>query len=158
MKWGIRVINICKCTVSRLESAPNFSDLLAEYATELVVDGAPPFSAKMEMYYNLEKLGSLQAIGAFLDDKLVGFVTVLISIFPHCGVLMSVTESLFVAKEHRKTGAGLKLIRAAEEYAAERQTTCLFISAPFGGNLAEVLPHIGYVETNRVFFRKLTNV
>ena len=144
-------------TVSEIESSSNFSQLLHEYSTELVVEGAPAFSAKMEVYYNLERIGSLQAIGAYLDDELVGFVTVLVSVFPHCGVLMAVTESLIVAKAYRKTGAGIKLIRAAEECAKGKGSPCLFISAPFGGNLAEVLPHVGYVETNRVFFRKLTN-
>ena len=148
---------IKKCTVAELEGAPNFADLLAEYAGELVVEGAPKFSAKMEMYYMLEKSSALQVIAAYVDDTVVGFVTVLLSVFPHCGVLMSATESLFVAKEHRKTGAGLKLIKTAENYARQKGAPCLFISAPFGGNLAEVLPHIGYVETNRVFFRNLAN-
>ena len=148
---------IRKCAITELEAAPNFGDLLEEYAGELVVDGAPKFSAKMEMYYTLEKTGSVQAIGAYCDDVLVGFVTVLLSVFPHCGVLMACTESLFVAKEYRKTGAGLKLIRTAENYVRQKGSPCLFVSAPFGGNLAEVLPHIGYVETNRVFFRNLAN-
>ena len=151
-------LSIRKCTVFEIENAPNFSALLAEYATELVVDGAPPFSAKMEMYHALEKTGSFQVLGAYLEDKLIGFVTVLVSVFPHVGVLMAVTESLFVAKEYRKTGAGLKLIRAAETYAYERDAPCLLVSAPFGGNLAEVLPHVGYAETNRVFCRKLADV
>ena len=146
---------IKKCSISELEAAPNFSELLAEYAKELVVDGAPKFNAKMEMYHNLEKVGALQLISAYVNDILIGFVTVLTSIFPHCGVLMATTESLFVLKQHRKTGAGLKLIRAAEDHAKERGSPCLFISAPFGGILADVLPHVGYRETNRVFFRSL---
>lgn len=109
------------------------------------------------MYGVLEKSGVFHTIGAFLADKLIGFVTVLVSIAPHVGVFMAVTESLFVAKEHRKTGAGLKLIRQAEACAVERGAPCLLISAPLGGNLAEVLPHVGYTETNRIFFRKLVN-
>ena len=91
-------------------------------------------------------------------ELLVGFVTVLVSVFPHVGVLMASTESLFVAKEYRKTGAGLKLIRSAESCAKEGGAPCLFISSPFGGNLAEVLPQVGYTETNRVFFRNLADV
>lgn len=131
--------------------------LLKEYATELVVDGAPAFSAKTEIYHTLEASGLFHTIGAFLGDKLVGFVTVLVSVAPHVGVLMAVTESLFVAKAHRKTGAGLKLIRQAEACAIEKGAPCLLISAPFGGVLAEVLPRIGYVETNRIFFRDLAH-
>lgn len=145
------------CTILDIENAPNYAVLFQEYASELVVEGAPPFSVKWDVYHTLEDSGALQAIGAYLDNILVGFVTVLVSVFPHVGVLMAITESLFVSKEHRKSGAGLKLIRFAEKTASESGAPCLFISAPFGGDLAEVLPHIGYVETNRLFFRKMKN-
>ena len=154
----ILMLKIVVTTVAEFAAEPNFQELLDEYAKELVVEGAPKFGAKMEMYYTLEAANALSVFVAYLDGVAIGFVTVLTSIFPHCGVLMATTESLFVLKQHRKTGAGLKLIRAAEGHAKERGSPCLFISAPFGGNLAEVLPHIGYIETNRVFFRKLTNV
>jgi GNAT superfamily N-acetyltransferase len=149
------MLEVKKSTVSEIEAAPNFSELLAEYAKELVVEGAPPFSAKLEMYHQLENLGALQVFGAFFDNALIGLVTVLVTILPHCGVMMAVTESLFVFREFRGTGAGLKLIRVAEDNAKERGSPCLLISAPFGGDLAEVLPHVGYTETNRVFFRNL---
>jgi GNAT superfamily N-acetyltransferase len=72
---------------------------------------------------------------------------------PHYSVRIAVGESFFVSAEHRKTGAGLKLLKAAEDYAKEINSSGLLISAPLGGNLAEILPHVGYVETNRVFFK-----
>lgn len=152
-------LTIKKCSLSEIESTPNFDALLDAYAQELVVEGAPPFRAKLEMYRQLESLGAMEIFGAFWDDMLVGLVTVLVNVFPHCSVVMAVTESLFVFREHRKTGAGTKLIRTAEKNAHDRGSGWLFISAPFGGDLAEILSHSdNYQETNRIFFRNLSNV
>jgi len=94
-----------------------------------------------------------QTIGAFLGDKLVGFVAVLTPIVPHYGVVIAVTESLFVGKVYRRTGAGLKLLRAAEMHSIDAGSPMLTVSAPSGGVLAEVLPRLGYRETNRSFVK-----
>jgi GNAT superfamily N-acetyltransferase len=80
---------------------------------------------------------------------------VLKPVIPHYGVAIAVTESFFVGKEYRKSGAGLKLLRAAEAHA--EGAPGLLVSAPVGGTLAEVLPHLGYRETNRVFFKELAH-
>ena len=65
----------------------------------------------------------------------------------------AITESFFVAKVHRDSGAGLKLLRAAEQKARALGSPGLLVSAPFGGTLVQVLPRAGYTETNRVFFK-----
>ena len=144
------MIRVCKA-IEILEN----QEILDEYGDECHIDGLPNPSAKKDMYLEMERSGALHTIGAFLENTVIGFVTVLAPIVPHYGVLVAVTESFFVAKEHRKTGAGLRLLRAAEQYAKERGSPGLLISAPFGGSLAEVLSRMDdYVETNRVFFRK----
>lgn len=150
---------IRRVSVAEIDHAPNRDYLLAEYAKELVVDGAPTADAKMEMYYQMERSGAMELLGSFCDDILIGFVTVLVAVLPHYGVVMSVTESFFVLKEFRKTGAGLKLKAAAERNAKGRGSPYLLISAPKGGDLAMLLDHSDeYTETNRVFFRELKNV
>jgi GNAT superfamily N-acetyltransferase len=68
--------------------------------------------------------------------------------------MVGVVESFFVGKAYRKSGAGLRLLHEAEKYALKNNLPGLLVSAPFGGDLAVVLPHVGYIETNRVFFRK----
>ncbi len=145
---------IRNCTISEIEAAPNISELLEEYACESSISGLPHPSAKGEVYKLIESTGALHTIAAFLDDMLIGFVTILASPLPHYGILIAVVESIFVTKAHRKTGAGLKLIREAERYAKSVRSPGLLVSAPYGGDLAEVLPSIGYVESNRVFFKR----
>ncbi len=140
-------------TVAELEAAPAFPDLLAEYAAESSIKGLPAPSAKMETYRHLERSGFLHVLAAWVGDTLTGFITVLAAPLPHYGRTVAVSESFFVAQQHRGTGAGLKLLRAAEELAAKLGSPGLLVSAPFEGDLFKVLPRVGYVETNRVFFK-----
>jgi GNAT superfamily N-acetyltransferase len=149
---------IRKCSIAEAEAMPNLPEILEEYAKELVVEGAPPWQAKMELYYQLEAAGILQGFAAFVNDVMVGFVTVLITVLPHNGVIMAVTESYFVVKKFRGTQAGFKLLGEAEQYAKERGSPCLLVSAPVDGDLAKVLPRVGYTHTNSVFFRSLKDV
>lgn len=148
---------IKKCTVAEIESASNFPALINEYA-EYAIKGMPHPSIKMEMYRVLEAAGMQHVYGAFWEEKLVGFVSVLLSVIPHYGIVGAFSESLFVAQQYRKTGAGLKLIQMAESISREFESPGLLISAPTGGVLAKVLPEVGYDATHTLFFRRLDNV
>lgn len=150
------MLEVRKCTISELENNPNFAGLVGEYAVESAISGLPHPSGKMVLYKVLETSGVLYASAAYFDARLIGFLVVLSSVNPHYGVCLSTTESLFVGREYRKTGAGLKLIRDAERVSREVGSPGLLISAPMGGDLAEVLPRIGYEETNRTFFKNPT--
>lgn len=150
-------LEIKQITFSELSENINFNTLIEEYEEEAAIKKLPPIKLKVETYRHYENAGAIYIIGAFFGEKLIGFATVLSPVMPHFSVLISVVESLFVAKEYRKTGAGLKLIEASEKHANEKGSPGLLISAPSGGSLAEVLPHVGYEETNRVFFRKFYN-
>ena len=148
---------IRKCSISELEVAPNISILLDEYAAESapLIKGLPRPLAKIDTYKHLESIAAIHTIGAFFHDLLIGYIIILAPIMPHYSVRIAVSESFFVLKEYRKTGAGLKLLRSAEEWAKEVGGFGILVSSPFGGDLAEVLPRVGYTETNRVFFRSL---
>jgi GNAT superfamily N-acetyltransferase len=151
------MLSIAPSSVADLSAVPEFPALAAEYAAESAIDGLPPPSAKIETYRRLESAGMLHAFAARLDDALVGFITVLAPVLPHYGVPVAVSESFFVAKAHRGSGAGLRLLRAAEDKAHALGSPGLLVSAPFAGNLFKVLPRVGYVETNRVFFKKVAH-
>lgn len=157
--WCAMSVIIKKCTVDELLLDVSFANILAEYARELVVEGAPAFSAKIEKYKHLEKVGCLQPFGAYVEDKLVGFITVLTDVFLHLSVVMAFSESYFVLKDYRSTGAGVSLRRTAEKHAKSEGALGILISTPVGGVLAEVLSNTKeYTETNRVFFRSFANV
>lgn len=103
----------------------------------------------------MEEVGILHVLGAFRDGKLCGFLSMLISVLPHYGVPVAATESYFVALEHRKSGAGLMLLREAERHATERGAVALLVTAANHSKLADVLSRTGYRESHRLFFRSL---
>ncbi len=146
------MLEIRKSSISEFEGSPTFAGLIEEYAAESAIKERPHPAAKMPLYAQLERAGALQAIGAFLDTQLIGFITVLAPVLPHYGAVVAVAESYFVAKEHRATGAGLKLLVAGKERAREVGSPGILFSAPIGGALAELLVRKGSKEVGRVFF------
>lgn len=140
-------------TSSEFWSAPNIDDMLAEYASESSIAGLPAPAPSREIYERLEATGLMHVLGAFKDDVLVGFLAMMATTNPHYGVPLAVTESFFVGSVYRKGGAGLKLLHEAEQIAKAAGAQGLLVSAPTASRLADVLPGVGYAETNRVFFR-----
>ena len=147
------MLTVRTSSVAEFEAAATFPALLDEYAEECRTDGLPPPKARMESYRHLEALGLLHAIGAFVDDELQGFISLIVPTLPHYGIMVGVSESFFVAKQHRPTMAGLKLLVQAEELAQSLGAPGLLVSAPVRGKLFKLMPRIGYAETSRVFFR-----
>jgi len=148
------MIELRLCSV-RDVLAPENKVLIDEYSAESSIKGMPSTDAQLQTYQLLEDAGTLQVIGAFSGTKLVGYVTVIVSVVPHYNRGVGITESFFVAKSYRGTGAGIRLLRAAEKYVVDRGAVGMLVSAPYGGSLSKVLPRTGYAHTNEVFFRRL---
>jgi len=143
------MIRIVNCTVSDVLCEEHMLD---EYAQESSIKDMPHPKAQLSMYQDLEERGVLRVIGAYRDNFLIGFVTVMCSVLPHYGKKVAITESFFVPKAYRKTGAGLRLLHAAQEYTKEQCAVGLLVSAPYQGSLSKVLPRVGFKHTNEVFF------
>jgi GNAT superfamily N-acetyltransferase len=143
-------------TIAALEREPKLAALLEAYATESSIAGMPRFNPQLDTYRQLEAAGVLHVFAAHEGEELVGFLCLLVSAVPHYGVKIATTESYFVAPEHRKNGAGLRLLREAEGLARDLGAAGMLVSAPAGGRLAQVLEAMpSYRETNRVFFKGL---
>lgn len=152
MEHTIRTI-----TVDEAFDSPVFAALCDEYRAESLRNpdmlGALP---DREGYARMAGAGLMHPLGVFAGDTLVGLCAVLITPVLHFGgKVLASTETLFVAEAHRAGNAGLKLLRAAEEVAANAGAGGLYVTAPAGGRLERLLPHVGYHETNRVFYRGL---
>lgn len=152
-------VSIEQITVYDLEGDKNFKKLLREYAEECSILGLPPVVDKLTGYKAIERSGVFKLFGAFTDTGmqgrvLIGFVAIISAVIPHYGTLISVAESLFVGKDYRHLGAGLRLIEFAELQAAAAGSPGLLLSAPKDGILEKVLPRCGYRETNTTFFKE----
>ena len=150
------MIDLRAIPFAELETAATFPALVAEYLAESQTPGMPPAAVRFDIYRDLEAKGLLHVLATFAADRsLVGFLILLMSVHPKYGVGFAASESFFVARSHRAGGAGLKLLRAGEALARELGSPGLLVSAPFDGDLAKVLPRVGYRESNRVFFKVL---
>lgn len=149
-----RQCEVMRTSVPHLFACPEIADLLREYAeqaNELLAAPAP----QMDSYIKMEEAGYLHAIGAFIDGKLVGFAGLIVAVLPHYGHLSASMESLFVGKAHRKSGAGLKLIKEAESMARDLGATSFAMTVPAHGKLSSIMPRVGYRKTNEVFLKVL---
>lgn len=148
------MLTLAACGPDEFFAEPNLPALIAEYEAECSIEGLPKANAKMEVY----KLcgDALHAFVARIEGVMIGFIAIVTPIIPHYGAYISTTESFFVAKEYRSSGAGIKLLALAERYAISRGSPGLLISTPKGGALAAALDgRKDYTETNRVFFKRL---
>ena len=146
-------LSIRPVTFAEIEKSPAAPRLFAEYAAESAITELGTPKPDAAYYASLEAGGALFGFGAFLDDELVGFFMLLVAHVPHWQLPIASSESFFVAKDHRKSGAGMKLLHAAETKSAEVGAAGPFISAPVGSVLEQVMRGIGYRPTNSVFFQ-----
>ena len=143
--------------VDNVIADPDFDNLVAEYGEECKMMGMPEPEWAVEMYRGMEQMGIVQCLVLRNTEyKLVGFAVLFCTVVPHYSKLVVTTESLFVTKEYRKGGGGMKLIRAIEGHAKNIGAVGLLLSAPEGGSLAQVAPKIGYTHASNVFFKGLT--
>lgn len=144
-------------TIDELEREPNLPELLAAYAAESAIAGMPGYHAQMDSYRQLETAGLLHAFASYDGLNLAGLLLLMLAPLPHYGgAIIATTESFFVAPESRHAGHGIRLLRAAETHARTLGAVGLFVSAPKGGRLAQVLDGMeSFSEASRVFFKGL---
>ncbi len=148
-------MKIIPCTALEIINHPSFEALREEYIEECANAKLPKPQEKIEIYKTLDACGHLYGFAAFHDTTLLGFVFVLAPTMPHYGRLIAVVDSIFVAKKYRKSGAGLKLIRQAEQCAMSIGSPALIISVPLNGDLDKLLPRLKYTATNKAYTKEL---
>jgi hypothetical protein len=137
-----------------LHNSKNFDALLTEYAEEAALSALPIPKPQPDMYYSMERAGILHCLASYTDDRtLSGFMTLIVTVMPHYGAIIATSESYFVGSAYRQSGAGIRLLKAAEAISAGVGAVGLLVSAPVGGKLENVLPKAGYANTNRLFFK-----
>lgn len=144
-----------RCTVAEVEQAGAIHDLLAQYGLESRSPEFGEVEPNFELYRAMEANGALHIVGAF-DPDLVGLAALIVYGLPHYGGrAVCAMESFFVSPDARSSGAGLKLLRAAEEQARILGASALMVSAPVGSRLEQVLPRTGYRSMSHIFVRGL---
>lgn len=151
------MIEIRSLPFKELYEDPNFANLIVEYIGESELKELAPIKIDVDLYERMNQLGVLHVMAAFDNKSMLGFAIITVSPNLHYSKKIAATESFFVGKDHRKSGAGMRLLAAIEEKGKELGATCIFLSAPVNSKLQEVMDkHKGYRETNRIFLKSLT--
>lgn len=150
------MVEIKQCSIIDLFVREDFHSLVKEYLAESSVKELGEYNVTVDMYIPLHNSGKFFVWGAFIEDELIGFVNVISLAMPHHGKLISTIESIFVAKQHRNTGAGVKFMRIVDEHAKNIGAVGVVYNAPIHGSLVEYLENSDkFVETSRVFFKRI---
>lgn len=151
------MIEVREMKAAELESFAEFPALAQQYAEETGYPEMPLPVPQRSKYYALEASGVLFSLGAINEvGELVGIISMIIAVMPHYGNKMAVGESFFVAPEHRKTRAGIKLLQAAEKVAKREKALACLITAQTNSTLCKIMPLVGYRDSNSVFFKRLS--
>ncbi|MDR1351526.1 MAG: GNAT family N-acetyltransferase [Zoogloeaceae bacterium] len=150
------MIEIHKLSPNEFWAQAGVEALIDAYADECALAGLPRPAPDRDLYDDMNTFGALRVFGAFRDDTIIGFAVLLVSPNLHYGILLATMESLFVAKGQRSTGAGLMLLRQAEQAARDAGAQAFLVCAPVGSSLEKILTQsTSFRETNRVFCKGL---
>lgn len=141
-------------TVAEFFERPEANDIIAEYTAE---SGNPDLGSAMpsqQQYEQMESSGILSVLGAFEGDSLVGFVSVVVTMYPHFGKLVGSVESIWLRKNKRAGGAGLRLLKAAFANAKERGAVGCYLGARFGSRQHKLYERL-FQPMNVLFWKKL---
>jgi GNAT superfamily N-acetyltransferase len=149
------MVQLQPATFDQLFGDPQWPTVLEEYKSH-AAGYMPSVELNLEGYRELQELGRLSLFTARHHDQLVGFITIL-----KAGSLkynerpIAISESFFVVKAQRMTGAGLALLALAEDKAREIGAKGLLVGAPPDGPLDKMLPRYGYQLASRIYFKGL---
>lgn len=108
---------------------------------------------RREIYERLEAAGALLSLGAFVDDKLVGYSIGILDRNLHYGDLAVLQNDLFfVGLEHRAR-LGLRLMNETERLAAQRGARMVLWHAKQGSSFANILDRKGYRVQDIIYSR-----
>lgn len=141
-------------TVSEVIQHPDFNAVVEDYTAESGNPDLGPGMPAFDLYKQLESAGLFRVECAVDGDRLVGMVTVLVTVYPHFGKKVASVESLWLSKGYRKGPAGLKLIRRAQVMAKEMGAVGAYFGAREGSRLARLYERI-FTPMNRLFWVKL---
>lgn len=105
-------------------------------------------------YEALEAAGCLLGLVAYVGDEIVGYsVNVLSPHLHYADLICAHNDVLFVAKSHRESPLGMKLIRDTERAAKARGAHLMLWHAKENTTLSRILPRMG-CNTQEIIYSK----
>lgn len=109
-----------------------------------------------EAYKNAENNNMLLSLGAFSDNKLIGYSLTFIIKSPHTqGLIIANNDVIFVKKEYRNSRTGLNLFKKTEELSKKHGAKLIIWNAKEASTLAKLLFRWDYNIESISFSREL---
>ena len=113
-------------------------------------------SPDIAKYENLDNIGNLSCLFAYLDDKLVGYsFNIITSHLHYSNLVCAYNDVLFVSKEHRSSSLGLRLIKATEIECKNRGAKLMLWHAKENTALSKILPKMGCNVQELIFSKEI---
>lgn len=139
---------IKKILLKDILESTNAEELFEEYYRDGSVGLTQGYCVNKELFYLLDSLGIIDCVGVYHNNILVGFIIASTSESPHYNMLITTVTSIFILKEHRKSGSAKKMLALIEDIAKARGSKLVIVSAPKGSALHKYAPMIGYKESH----------
>lgn len=149
------VVEVRAATVDEVSAlaGPLFADHYDEVALHKQVMRLKPDWLR---YKALEQHDSLLILTAWVDGMLAGYaVSFVLTHLHYSELLYAANDVLFVAKEHRQSQVGLRLIRETERVAQGRGCRLVTWHAKEGTALEGILPRMGYGVQDILYSKEL---
>jgi GNAT superfamily N-acetyltransferase len=128
--------------------------IFAEHFDELATHkDVMPMGLDHDFYADLEKRGYLLVIAARRNGELIGYyVGIVIAHHPHnkAGGKVATTDMFYIAKAHRKGGAGAKLLLTAERELKRNGVVVATLSTKIHMESGKLLDALGWEKTDIV--------
>ena len=120
------------------------------HAHGIEVDGSAGKPNRLR-YLALEQAGLLHCVAAWAGTEVVGYVTALVGPdLHHEDTMVVLVDALYVSPEHRSSGAGLRLLRAAMRLATDAKVVAHAVP---GSAMEKLLEHSGFTARHTVYTR-----
>lgn len=117
-----------------------------------------PFDPSREMYRQLQELGLMVAVGAFVEGALVGYATAIVTVHHfNPAVRWCGSDALYVLPEHRAAAFGARLIKAIERRAAQAGASWIAWHTRAGTPLADTMLRHGYTMGDTVVIKEIAD-
>lgn len=126
-----------RVSVTETFESNGFTEMVSEY----VQTAFPEMQAQMpkqEDYLHLEASGNLFVFAVYVNEKIVGFTSLIKQYYPHSRSNVILVESIFACKAYRYLQVGTMLIKAAKDCAKQENAIGLMFGAPYASRLAKV--------------------
>lgn len=95
-------------------------------------------------YIQLDESGNLVHLVAYYNNKVVGYSCNILTYHIHyCDLFVAYNDVLFIAKEHRNSPLGIRLIKQTKKAVKEKGVKLLLWHAKENTPLSKILPRLG---------------